>query len=91
MTALGKISYLPARRLETFVPAMRRKGRIGVGMDADVTVFDPARVIDHATYQNPAQFSTGIRQVIVNGVFVVRDEQLVDGVAPGRAIRTTPP
>lgn len=91
MTALGKISYMPARRLETFVPAMRRKGRIGAGMDADVTVFDPARVTDHATYQNPAQFSTGIRHVMVNGVFVVRDEQLVPGVTPGRPIRTTPP
>jgi N-acyl-D-aspartate/D-glutamate deacylase len=58
-------------------------------MDADVTVFDPARVSDRATYEKPAQFSEGIRHVLVGGTFVVRDEQLVANVAPGRAIRST--
>jgi N-acyl-D-aspartate/D-glutamate deacylase len=87
MTALRKISLMPARRLEPFVPAMRQKGRIAAGADADLTVFDPARVIDRATYEKPAQFSEGIRHVIVGGTFVVRDEQLVANVAPGRAIR----
>jgi N-acyl-D-aspartate/D-glutamate deacylase len=91
MTALRKISLMPADRLAPFVPAMRRKGRIGVGMDADLTVIDPARVIDRATYEKPAQFSEGIRHVIVGGTFVVRDEQLVPNVAPGRPIRTTTP
>jgi N-acyl-D-aspartate/D-glutamate deacylase len=91
MTALGKISLMPARRLERFVPAMGRKGRIALGMDADLTVFDPKTVVDRATYETPAQYSSGIRHVIVNGVFVVRDEQLVPGVAPGRPIRTTAP
>ena len=90
MTALRKISLMPAQRLEPFVPAMRRKGRVAVGMDADLTVFDPARVIDRATYEKPAQYSTGIRHVIVNGSFVVRDEQLVANTLPGRPIRTTP-
>jgi dihydroorotase len=90
MTALGKISLMPAERLAPFVPAMRRKGRIGVGMDADLTVFDPARVIDRATYERPAQFSEGIRHVIVDGTFVVRDQELVPNVAPGRPIRRTP-
>jgi N-acyl-D-aspartate/D-glutamate deacylase len=80
-----------AQRLEPFVPAMRNKGRIKVGADADVTVFDAARVIDRATYEKPAQFSEGIRHVIVGGTFIVRDEQLVNGVAPGRAIRVTRP
>ncbi len=91
MAALRKISLMPAQRLEPFVPAMRRKGRIAAGMDADLTVFDPARVIDRATYEKPAQFSVGIRHVLVGGTFVVRDEQLVSGVAPGRPIRTTTP
>jgi dihydroorotase len=91
MTALRKISLMVAQRLEAFVPAMRTKGRIKVGADADITVFDAARVIDRATYEKPAQFSEGIRHVIVGGTFVVRDEQLVPDVAPGRAIRVARP
>ena len=87
MTALRKISLMVAQRLEPFVPAMRSKGRIAVGADADVTVFDAARVIDRATYEKPAQFSEGIRHVLVGGTFIVRDEQLVPNVAPGRPIR----
>ncbi|MCA1584641.1 MAG: amidohydrolase family protein [Acidobacteria bacterium] len=86
-TALRKISLMVAQRLEPFVPAMRRKGRIAVGADADLTVFDAARVIDRATYEKPAQYSEGIRHVLVGGTFVVRDEQLVPDVRPGRAIR----
>jgi N-acyl-D-aspartate/D-glutamate deacylase len=88
MTALRKITVMVVQRLEPYVPAMRRKGRVAAGMDADITVFDPARVIDRATYERPAQFSEGIRHVLVGGTFVVRDEALVDGVAPGRAIRS---
>jgi N-acyl-D-aspartate/D-glutamate deacylase len=91
MTALGKISLIVAQRLEPFVPAMRQKGRIQVGADADLTVFDAARVIDRATYEKPAQFSEGIRHVIVGGTFVVRDEALVPNVTPGRPIRATRP
>jgi dihydroorotase len=89
MTALRKISLMPAQRLEPFVPAMRRKGRLAAGADADITVFDPARVIDRATFENPAQYSEGIRHVIVGGTFVVRDERLVPNVTPGRPIRRT--
>lgn len=88
MTALRKITVMVAERLEPYVPAMRRKGRLAAGMDADITVFDPGRVIDRATYERPAQYSEGIRHVLVGGTFVVRDETLVDGVAPGRPIRS---
>jgi N-acyl-D-aspartate/D-glutamate deacylase len=87
MDALRKMTILPARRLETAVPMMRAKGRIKAGADADLTVFDPARVIDRATFENPAQFSEGISQVLVGGVFVVRESKLVESVFPGRAIR----
>ena len=90
MTALRKITVMVAARLEPYVPAMRRKGRLAAGMDADITVFDPARVIDRATYERPAQYLEGIRHVLVGGTFVVRDEALVEGVAPGRAIRARP-
>lgn len=91
MTALRKSSLMVAERLAPFVPAMRNKGRIAPGADADLTVFDAARVIDRATYENPAQYSEGIRHVLVGGTFVVRDEQLVPGVTPGRPIRNTRP
>src|SRR5581483_2047173 len=88
--ALRKMTLLPARRLEQSVPQMRNKGRIRVGACADITVFDPARVIDRATFENPAQFSDGIAHVMVNGVLVVRDGKLVEGAKPGAAIRRQP-
>jgi len=87
MDALGKMTIMPARRLERFAPAMKNKGRIRIGADADITVFDPERVIDKATYEAPARYSEGIKYVLVNGIFVVKDGQLQSGVAPGRAAR----
>lgn len=87
MDALAKMTILPAARLESFAPQMRRKGRLAEGMDADITVFDPATVIDRATFSQPAQASAGIPHVIVNGMFVVRDGKLVEDARPGRAIR----
>ncbi len=88
MLALRKMSLDPARRLEAFAPAMRRKGRVQEGMDADLTLFDPATIIDRATYTKPAQTSAGIRHVLVKGTFVLRDGALLDGVYPGEAIRS---
>jgi N-acyl-D-aspartate/D-glutamate deacylase len=87
MDAVRKASLLPAQRLESMAPAMRQKGRLTVGADADIAVFDAGRVIDRATYENAAQYSEGFRCVLVDGTFVVRDGTLQDGVAPGQAIR----
>jgi N-acyl-D-aspartate/D-glutamate deacylase len=87
MTALKKMTLMPAQRLEKRAPMFKDKGRIRVGADADITVFDADRVIDKATYEEPLRYSEGIRFVLVNGVAVVRDGQLVDGVFPGRAAR----
>jgi N-acyl-D-aspartate/D-glutamate deacylase len=87
MDAVRKMTLLPARRLQAVDAGMRRKGRVQVGADADLAVFDPARVIDVATFENPTQYSAGIVHVMVNGTFVVRGEELVRGVAPGRAVR----
>jgi N-acyl-D-aspartate/D-glutamate deacylase len=87
MTALRKMTLMPAQRLEKHAPTFRNKGRIRVGADADITVFDPAKVIDKATYEQPLQYSEGIQFVLVNGTLVVKDETIVDGVFPGRAAR----
>jgi len=90
MNALRKMTIEPARRLEAMSPQMRLKGRIKVGADADVTVFDPARVIDKATFEKPNQYSEGIPFVLVNGVLVVRDGKLVEGVKPGVGVWSGP-
>jgi N-acyl-D-aspartate/D-glutamate deacylase len=87
MTALRKMTLMPAQRLEARVPQMRKKGRIRVGADADLVVFDAARIIDRATYEQPAVYSEGMRQVIVGGRFVVRDGQVVDAATPGAPVR----
>ena len=87
MEAVRKLSLMPAQRLERAVPEMHQKGRVRVGADGDLTVFDPSSVVDRATYEDPDQYSTGILHVLVNGTFVVRDGNLVEGVAPGRPIR----
>lgn len=87
MDGVRKMTLLPARRLERVDPEMKRKGRVQAGADADLVVFDPARVIDRATFEQPAQYSDGIVHVLVNGTFVVRGSSLVPGVAPGRPVR----
>ena len=87
MTALRKMSFMPAQRLEKHAPAFRDKGRIRIGADADITVFDPDRVIDKATYEDPLEYSEGIQFVLVNGTLVLKDGKLVEGTFPGRAVR----
>ena len=89
----------PARRLEARVPEMRDRGRLRAGAYADITVFDPATVIDRSTYTNAAAYSDGILHVIVNGVPIVRQGNLethatlqgqrvvVGSRMPGRPIR----
>ncbi len=79
MTALRKMTLMPAQRLEKRAPIFRDKGRIRVGADADITAFDPQRVIDKATFEEPLQYSEGVQFVLVNGVPVVYDGKLVDG------------
>jgi dihydroorotase len=80
--ALAKMSLMPANLLR-----LSNKGRLQVGADADITIFDPARVIDRATFENPAQYSEGIPYVMVNGVLVVKNGQLQQNVFPGKGVR----
>ncbi len=86
MDALTRMTLMPARRLERRVPMMAGKGRIKVGADADVTVFDPDTVIDRATYEDATIPSAGIPYVIVGGELVVDGGAITDA-RPGRAIR----
>jgi N-acyl-D-aspartate/D-glutamate deacylase len=85
--ALSKCSLLPARLLQDRVPAMRGKGRLQAGADADVVVFDPATITDRSSYADSTRPSAGIQHVLVNGAFVVRDADIVPGALPGRPVR----
>lgn len=87
MDALRKMTLMPAQRLEARVPAMRQKGRLHVGADADITIFDRATVLDRSTYREPALAPVGIQYVLVNGVSVVANGHAVDGVSPGKPVR----
>jgi N-acyl-D-aspartate/D-glutamate deacylase len=85
--AIAKCTLLPSRLLESAVPALRYKGRVQPGCDADIVVLDPDRVTDTATYQNSVSPSTGFVHVLVNGTEVVRDGILQEDVLPGRPVR----
>ncbi len=87
MDAIRKMTLWPAQRLEARVPAMKQKGRLRVGADADITIFDAAAVLDRSTYREPSLPPVGIQHVIVNGVSVVKNGQAVEGVSPGKAVR----
>jgi dihydroorotase len=88
MDALRKMTLMPAERLAGAAPRMRKKGRIQIGADADVTLFDPEKILDLSTYEKGDVPSRGIAHVLVGGAFVVRDSKLVEGAFPGRAIRS---
>ncbi len=88
MDGLAKITLRPAQRLEAIAPAFKKKGRIQADADADVTVFDPNTIRDRATFQSPAVPSEGIAYLIVNGTVVLDEGGLVEGVHPGKALRS---
>jgi N-acyl-D-aspartate/D-glutamate deacylase len=79
--AIRKMSLMPAQRL-----GLSNKGRIREGADADITVFDPDRVMDRATFDKPAQYSEGIPFVLVEGRVAVKDSQIQARIFPGTGI-----
>ena len=85
-TAIEKMTLLPAKRLENIAPMMRFKGRIQVGADADITIFNPNTIIDKATFDKGLEFSAGIEYVLVNGQFILKDGKTVVNAFPGQAV-----
>jgi hypothetical protein len=88
--AIARCSLYPADIAGEASPAMRRKGRIQAGFDADVAVFDLERVTDAATYQDSTRPSRGFTHVVVNGQLVVADGRLQEDAFPGRPVRAHP-
>lgn len=85
--AFRRCSYLPARVLDEVAPAMRAKGLLAPGADADLVVLDPAAVTDNATVTDPTRPSSGVRHLLVGGEFVIRGGELDLGAYPGRPVR----
>lgn len=85
-TAIEKMTLLPAKRLEEISPMMRYKGRIQVGADADLTIFNPATVGDKATFEKGLAFSEGISHVIVNGVVMLKNGKTVVNTFAGQPV-----
>jgi N-acyl-D-amino-acid deacylase len=79
--AIRRLTSLPASNLR-----LKDRGRLAAGFLADVVVFDPSAIIDHATYEKPQQYATGIKHVFVNGRQVLRDGEHT-GATPGRFVR----
>lgn len=88
MDAIKKVSYLPAKRMESSAPAMKYKGRIEIGSDADITIFNPDTIIDKSTVKDTSAPSVGVEYVIVNGVIVKDKSGIVKGVSPGKPIKS---
>lgn len=85
-TAIEKMTLLPAKRLEGIAPMMRFKGRIQVGADADITIFNPSTIIDKATFEKGLEFSAGIEYVMVNGTFILKQGKTITTVFPGQPV-----
>jgi len=79
--AVRKLTSLPAENI-----GIRERGRLAPGYFADIVVFDPDRIQDHATYEEPHQYATGVEHVFVNGEQVLRDGEHT-GAVPGRVVR----
>lgn len=88
MDAIAKMSLLPAQRLEKQAPALRKKGRLAKGMDADIVVFDESTIIDRSTVDSPGRLSGGIRYVFINGKAVMDNGKLNKKQRVGQPIRS---
>jgi N-acyl-D-glutamate deacylase len=88
MLAISKMTYMPAKfMVDNGVAQMANKGRLKVGGDADITIFDPDTVRQVAVPANGGLPSEGIPYVVVNGTIVVKDSKVLRGVYPGKPVR----
>jgi N-acyl-D-aspartate/D-glutamate deacylase len=85
--ALAKMTILPAKRLEAKAPALLKKGRLQRGADADITIFDPTKVADRATVEDPSQPAAGIDYVLVLGTMVLSPDGPDKTKLPGQPIK----
>jgi N-acyl-D-amino-acid deacylase len=79
--AVRRLTFLPAQNL-----GLEDRGRLAAGTFADLVIFDPAKIQDHATFEQPHQYATGMVHVFVNGVQVLKDGEHT-GATPGRVVR----
>jgi N-acyl-D-aspartate/D-glutamate deacylase len=86
MDAIRKMSYMPAQELERSTPQAVKKGRMQVGADADIDIFDLSVVADRATYANPREPSVGMQYVLVSGTPVIDGGKPATDRFPGEAI-----
>lgn len=86
--AIEKMTLRPALRMQGRCADFKKKGRIQAGADADIVVFDPATVIDRATFEEPARTSLGMEWVLVGGQIAVKNGKLNEGLRPGTGLRS---
>jgi N-acyl-D-aspartate/D-glutamate deacylase len=87
MDAIAKMTILPARRMEQASDAMKKKGRLQIGADADIVVFDASRIRDRSTVEHPELPSEGIHYVLVDGNVVLDQRGLHKNIHAGKPIR----
>lgn len=90
MTALSKMTLQPAKLLERAAPVFRLKGRLQIGMDADITIFDPQTIRANTSYLDPHQASTGVQYLLVGGKVVIADGAINSQTYPGQFLHATP-
>lgn len=79
--AIYKLTSLPAHNLK-----IKKRGALKTGYYADLTIFDPEKIQDHATFDKPMQYATGMKYVLVNGIIVLKDGEHT-GALPGKVVR----
>jgi len=84
--ALYKMTYLPAKTLEPFVPSMKKRGRIQEDCFADIVIFKAEKIIDKATFKRGFQKSEGVKHLLINGQILIKNAKLLPEVFPGEAI-----